>query len=193
MSSILQFDESLFHFINGEMHNYVLDIIMPYWREKLLWAPLYLFLVFFMVMNFKIKGLYFLLFVIAIITISDTLSSQVIKKTYERDRPCNNIYLKKKVNLLVDCGPGYSFTSSHATNHFAIAVFFILTLGRMIKWIKWPFILWAASISFAQVYVGVHFPLDVIVGALLGSFIGFWVSVIYQSYNELKFTDDRYA
>ena len=187
MTSILQFDESLFHIINGDMQHYLLDTILPYWRSKLLWAPLYLFLISFVLINFKKKGLYFIIFVLSVVAISDTISSQFIKKTIQRDRPCNNIYLKQDVHLLVGCGGGYSFTSSHATNHFAVAVFIILTLGRLFKQIKWPFIFWASSISLAQVYVGLHYPLDILGGAIVGSVVGILMAYLFQSFEELRF------
>ena len=91
----------------------------------------------------------------------------------------NDIDLKKEVNLLVPCGGGYSFTSSHATNHFAIATFLILTLGLIFKWIKLPLLFWAASIAFGQVYVGVHYPLDIFFGAILGMSVGYFVFLLF--------------
>ena len=72
----------------------------------------------------------------------------------------------------MDCGSGYSFTSSHATNHFAIALFLVLLWGRKHPFLRYLFPLWAASIALAQVYVGVHYPLDIFVGSLLGVGIG---------------------
>jgi len=90
------------------------------------------------------------------------------------------------VRLLVHCGRAYSFTSSHAANHFAIAVFISLTLGLLYSWIKWPLLLWAGSIAYGQVYVGVHYPLDVIVGSLVGIIIGYLVAKLYLSAEKLK-------
>jgi len=75
---------------------------------------------------------------------------------------------------LVDhCGQNGSFTSSHATNHFGIAVFIFITLEKVWGKFNYLFLLWAAAICYAQVYVGVHFPFDVLGGAILGSCIGF--------------------
>jgi len=86
--------------------------------------------------------------------------------------------LKNEVRNLIACGTGYSFPSSHAANHFGLAVFLILVFFH-----KWRLILpiglfWAFSVSFAQIYVGVHFPLDIMGGALLGSMIGYIMSAI---------------
>ncbi|MEY2901476.1 MAG: hypothetical protein RLY89_582, partial [Bacteroidota bacterium] len=82
--------------------------------------------------------------------------------------------------LLPNCGSGYSFTSSHATNHFAFAVFIFITMGQVLgKW-KWAFLFWAGSVAYAQVYVGVHYPIDVLVGGLLGTLIGFISANLFQ-------------
>jgi undecaprenyl-diphosphatase len=77
------------------------------------------------------------------------------------------------VNNIVGCGKGFSFISAHATNHFAIAVFFSVLFYNQYKWIVYIAILWAGLIAFSQVYVGVHYPFDVICGALLGSILGY--------------------
>jgi len=78
------------------------------------------------------------------------------------------------------CSGGYSFPSSHATNHFGAAVFFFCTLRPYLKKWAYLFFFWAASISYGQVYVGVHYPSDVIGGAILGSIIGYLMSLIYR-------------
>jgi undecaprenyl-diphosphatase len=74
--------------------------------------------------------------------------------------------------LLEHCSGGFSFTSSHATNHFGFAMFVFLTTKDVFgKWGRWLFV-WAATISYGQVYVGVHYPVDILFGALLGICIG---------------------
>ncbi|MFM9951378.1 MAG: phosphatase PAP2 family protein, partial [Saprospiraceae bacterium] len=128
------------------------------------------------------KGAFFILAVIVAASLADMTSSRLIKQNVERLRPCNEPEIKEQVNLLVHCGGGYSFTSSHAANHFAVAVFLCFTLGRLYRRIRLPLLLWAASIAYGQVYVGIHYPLDVVCGALLGTFIGWIVSLMYQRY-----------
>ncbi|MCY1533690.1 PAP2 superfamily protein [compost metagenome] len=97
-----------------------------------------------------------------------------------RIRPCNEVNLIGDIIHRVPCGSGFSFPSSHATNHFAIAVFLICLFYQ-----KWKPILplglgWAVSISFAQIYVGVHYPVDTFAGAILGTCIGLTTATIYQ-------------
>ena len=85
------------------------------------------------------------------------------------------------VRMIVNhCSGGNSFPSSHATNHFGAAVFFFCTLKPYIKNYGWLFFFWAATISYAQVYVGVHYPTDVIGGAIIGSIVGYLMALIYN-------------
>ncbi len=72
----------------------------------------------------------------------------------------------------VACGPAYSFPSSHATNHMALAVLLVLALRNQLRRARWWLIPWAVSIGYAQVYVGVHFPLDILGGFVLGAATG---------------------
>lgn len=180
MDSLLALDETLFFIINNDWHIASLDTILPFWRNKLFWIPLYVFLISFSLLNFKRQGLYFIFAAIIAVGIADSVSSQLIKKTIQRQRPCNQEVLRNQVKLLVPCGGGYSFTSSHAANHFALATFISLTLGGLVKGIRLPLFLWAGIISFAQVYVGVHFPLDVFCGAMLGIFVGYIVATFFS-------------
>ncbi|MCH2081485.1 MAG: phosphatase PAP2 family protein [Saprospiraceae bacterium] len=185
MEAILEFDQTIFFLINNDGHNSFLDAIMPYWRDKYTWIPFYLALAIFVIYKFKAKGLYLILALALTVGIADTISSKIIKKSVQRLRPCNDTQINQQVELLVRCGGGYSFTSSHATNHFAVALFLIGTLGRIFRRIKWPLLFWAATIAMGQVYVGVHYPLDILVGGTIGSLIGIGISRIYQSFPKL--------
>ncbi len=174
-------DTWLFLKVNTVWTNSLLDSIFPWWREASSWIPLYLFLLVFGILNFPKKVLPWLLGIAITITLSDQLSSKLVKNWIARPRPCQEGYLAGHIRLLLDsCGSGFSFTSSHATNHFALAFFFYLTLKPIFK--KWSplFFIWAATISYGQVYVGVHYPLDVIGGGLIGSGIGYFAGSIFN-------------
>lgn len=164
------------------MHVSWLDAILPHWREKETWLPAYISLAIFLIWKFKKAGLFLILAAILCVGTADFTSSQLIKKNVERLRPCNNAEIKTDVQLLVRCGSGYSFTSSHAANHFALATFLALTLGRVYRRIRVPLWLWAASIALSQVYVGVHYPLDIIFGGLLGMMLGNLFYSIWKRY-----------
>lgn len=178
---IKDWDQQLFLLINRQWNLSWLDSLLPIWREANTWLPLYLFLILFLVINFPSKAFSWILTAVITFAISDQLSSSLIKPFFARLRPCNDPELVGMVRLLLpNCGSGYSFTSSHATNHFAFAVFVFLTFGQVIgKW-KWAFLCWAGSVAYAQVYVGVHYPIDVFFGAVLGSLIGYATASIYH-------------
>lgn len=177
---MLQFDQELFFFINHTLHFGALNKLMPYWRSMYFWLPLYIFFTSYLLYNFGKTAAIYILALALTVGVADVTSSRIIKNTVQRVRPCNDIAIQKNVKLLVPCGGGYSFPSSHATNHFAAAVFVIFTFVENRRWLKWSLIAWAASIAFGQVYVGVHYPLDVICGAILGSGIGWLGAFVYQ-------------
>lgn len=186
LEALLQFDYQLMEWLNHDWQHPWLDVIMPHWRDKKTWVPLYVLLAGLAVYRFRWRGLYFILAAVLTVGVADTLSSKVMKPTFERVRPCNNEQLPMPVVQRGGCGGGYSFTSSHATNHFAIAVFIALTLGGVYQWMRWPLLLWAGSIAYGQVYVGVHFPLDVLAGGILGSLIGYGIAKAYLSQPKLQ-------
>jgi membrane-associated phospholipid phosphatase len=174
-------DQWLFIYINNVWTNSVFDSIVPIWRESITWYPLYIFLLFLVVINFGWKSVSWILFFVFTVIICDQISSGIIKDWIGRSRPCGDPEFSQYVRLLLNRCPGSgSFTSSHATNHFGMAAFSMLTLSGVIgKW-KYLFLAWAVTISYGQVYVGVHYPLDVIGGGVLGAIIAWAMSFFYK-------------
>lgn len=174
-------DHQLFFKINNDWTNAFLNDVFPWWRDASTWIPLYFFLVLLVFLNFGWKAWPWLVSLILTVSVSDQLSSHLLKNWVGRIRPCRDPSLSGNVHLLINrCPSSGSFPSSHATNHFALAFFLYLTLHKYIgKW-AYLFFFWAASISYGQVYVGVHFPLDIVVGALLGSFLGYGFGTIFN-------------
>ncbi len=179
---IKSWDQWLFKKINGGWSNGLFDGLMPFMRESLNWAPLYIFLLVFMPLNFKKQGWWWVLLFLTTIALTDMTGNYAFKHSFERLRPCNDPDFYMQVRLLADrCGSGYSFTSNHAANHFGMATFFLLTFRRLIgKW-AWLGIAWAACIAYAQVYVGVHYPLDVFGGAILGIAAGALTGILFAT------------
>ena len=170
---LIQKDKALFLFINKQHTNTFFDWLMPILRESKTWIPLYILLLSFAAFKLKKKVWIWMLGAAATILLSDQISSHILKPLFARPRPCTDIDFAPQVRLLLDhCSGGFSFTSSHACNHFSIAFFIITTLSSFLKNWKYLFIAWAAIICYAQVYVGVHYPLDVLCGAALGVLIG---------------------
>jgi undecaprenyl-diphosphatase len=185
MNQLLQLDQELFLLINRSLAHPLLDALLPATRNMWLWAPLYLFFIAWLSINFGKKGWIVVGLVLLTFACTDLISSSLIKPLVGRLRPCSDPDLADYVRLLVKCGGGKSFTSSHATNHFGLAMFLGLVLKPFFKPALFLLLLWAGTISLAQVYVGVHYPLDVIAGALLGSSIGFLISIFYKRYFKL--------
>ncbi|MBL7808117.1 MAG: phosphatase PAP2 family protein [Saprospiraceae bacterium] len=179
IENLQNLDVQVFQWINSGWANPVFDSILPWCREKWFWMPVYWFIAAFSLLNFGKKGWIIILGFILAAGLADFTSSTLIKKNVQRLRPCNDPDRVTQIILRVPCGSGYSFTSSHAANHFAAAIFLIGLFGDFRKWVKPAALLWASSIAFSQVYVGVHYPGDVIMGSLLGSIIGWWVYVMF--------------
>jgi undecaprenyl-diphosphatase len=174
MNHLLSYDKHLFKIINNQWSNPFFDWLMPWLRNSEMWYPLYVFLLILVAVNFKKNVWWWLLFAAGTVILTDFISSGIIKNNIIRTRPCNDVEIASWIHVLVGYRPQSSgFTSSHAANHFGLAMFFHLTLMRYIS--KWTvlFFFWAFAISFSQVYVGVHYPLDITCGGLIGILIGY--------------------
>ena len=185
-----QWDTYLFLKINTVWTNPVLDSIYPWWRDANAWIPLYLFLLVFVLLNFKKKALPWILFAVLTLVLTDQLNSTYIKSWVGRLRPCSDPNFMGHVRLLLNnCSGGFSFPSSHAVNHFGFAMFVFLTLRPIFK--KWGYLLflWAGSIVYGQVYVGVHYPIDVFCGSILGCLLGYMMATIFNKKIGLLNTD----
>jgi len=181
MDYLLQTDYILFFWINHVFTNHLFDVIFPLLRDKYFWLPLYAFIITFLVLNFKQKGFIIILVLIIAISISDQLSSHVLKPFVHRLRPCNDPAISSMVRTVIGCKPGFSFPSSHAANHFTIAFFLGLTFLNYNRLVLIIGIIWAFLISYAQIYIGVHYPTDIICGAILGFIIGSGAFIFNQN------------
>jgi len=181
LQSLGRFDRWLFQKINGQWTNSFFDFIFIYLRQSDLWMPLYLFLFIFVAINFKRNWWWWIILFLCTVALTDMVGTQVFKRLFERPRPCNDPLLASSVRLLLkECAGGYSFISNHAANHFGLATFFYFTMRHYLP--KWPWVgwLWAFSISYAQIYVGVHYPLDIMGGALLGILFGSFLAMFFN-------------
>lgn len=173
-------DEQLLLLINKRWQHPWLDNLLIFTRETLFWYPLYFFLLLFMAFNFKAKGWWWVLCVILTASLADILSSQIIKEQIFRLRPCQDPKVAHQLHFFIlYCPRSSSFTSSHATSHFAQAMFFFQTLRNVIPRAG-LFFIWAFLIAYTQVYAGVHYPFDVFIGSLLGCGLGFLMARLYQ-------------
>lgn len=178
---ILQWDYALFYYINQRWISALADLVFPFLREPLFWTPLYVSIFAYVWLN-KGKSRYlWLVYWALLIVLCDGISSHIIKNLIFRPRPCIDPIWQDKLRLLVNyCSHRSSFTSSHAVNHFGMASFFALSLYKY--WGRWVylFFLWAFLVAYAQVYVGLHYPLDILSGGLIGGLIGILMALNYN-------------
>ena len=175
-------DVAIFHFINHTLSTSIGNMIWPVITDydKILMVRIVLIGVWLaLVVKGGARGRTAALMVIVILVCSDQFSSTVVKSVFQRPRPChvvNGMTVVADINLLVGCGGGKSFPSSHAVNNFAIATMFTWYYRR---WRYW-FFAWAAVVALSRVFVGVHYPSDIAGGALIGTGVALAVIALWQ-------------
>jgi undecaprenyl-diphosphatase len=171
-----QLDQQLFLFLNS-LHSPFFDQVMHAISGKIIWVPLYLAILIYLGIKFKRKFIIIILFIIVAATLTDQISV-LIKNSVQRLRPCHEPALEGLVHLFNgECGGLYSFVSSHAANSFDVALLSLLFIRK--RWFTISIILWALVVGYSRVYLGVHYPGDVICGSVQGAFIGWSIYKLY--------------
>jgi undecaprenyl-diphosphatase len=151
--------------LNGH-HTAFFDHMMFFISGKVEWIPLYAVILGFIIWKYRWKAVWIVLAMVILITLSDQLAN-LLKSGVQRPRPCKDPeigHLVQRVNNY--CGGAFGFVSGHAANTFAMATFVSLLIRK--RWVTTGLIIWAALVSYSRIYLGVHYPGDVIGGALLG-------------------------
>lgn len=179
LHELLQLDKELFLYLNG-LGNPTWDNFWQFISSKFSAIPLYVFLLILSYRKFGfIKTVILVVSVALLITVSDQLSN-FFKYGVERLRPCHDPTISGVVRLVKSyCGGRFGYFSAHASNSFALAIFFGVMLKPNVKRIGFFLLAWASVVAYSRVYIGVHFPIDILTGAIIGSLLGWLFAKLF--------------
>ena len=170
MHEIIQEDKQAFLFLNNlgsEPFDRFWIMVTGTW----VWIPLYVIFLYLLYKNYKLRNLIFILIFIGLgVTVSDQLSG-IFKTGIARLRPCHDPSLQSYMRI-VKCGGQFGFYSAHASNTFFLASYLSFLLKDKLRWFPYGIFVWAVVVSYSRIYLGVHFPIDILVGAFVGILLG---------------------
>lgn len=189
MQRLLELDQELLLFFNG-FHSEWMDHVMILATKTIFWLPLYLILVYLIIRNKKWDTLFYLIGVGITIALADQITSSLMKPFFARLRPSQEPSLIGILHTVNNYKGGlYGFASSHAANTFGVAMFLWLLFKGRYHWISVIFI-WAAFMSYTRIYLGVHYPGDILVGMIIGLICG-WIGYLFANWLLSKFRKQK--
>ncbi|TDD78697.1 phosphatase PAP2 family protein [Flavobacterium caseinilyticum] len=184
LDKLLSLDAEIFVFLNG-LGSETYDGLWLLITKQSNWIPLFLVLLYVIFKNLGAKQtLYLLLFVAVLVTFTDQ-SANVFKREFHRLRPCNNPEINSFIRI-VQIRNSFSFFSGHATNSMAVAAFLYFNFKDKIKYFGFLF-LWPLIFAYSRIYLGLHYPLDILAGYLFGFTSGFVFLKVYKIAQERYF------
>ena len=180
MESLSSIDSQLFLFLNG-LHVDWMDKVMVLVTDMWMWFPLYLLLIYWAIKQYGKRCWWVFLALGIVVLCTDQLASHVCKPVFHRLRPCYNVDFQDLIYLPKGMAGGrYGFVSSHAANTFGVAAFLTPVLRKYRPWPAIMLFLWAFISSYSRIYIGYHYPGDILCGALLGLLIGLILWKVFQ-------------
>jgi len=191
MEKLLELDREIFVALNSSFRHPFLDQLMMFLSTTSAWIPLYIFLLYLLVRNYRKETWLILLAIALTILLADQITSSIMKPFFERLRPSHEPSLAEQVFIVNKYRGGkFGFASSHAANTFGIATLMWLFLKNYRPWISLLFV-WALFVGFTRIYLGVHYPGDILAGFLVGfvcAWVSYFIAVSVASFREKRST-----
>lgn len=160
----------------NSFHSNFFDVLMFWITYRFTWIPLYIYVIYFIFVKINGKTWQNLAFILLSVGLADRITSGFMKPYFARLRPCHDPIISNLVHVVGGCGGQYGFVSSHAANSFALAISFLLILNKndlKTNFLSNLLFAWAIIVSYSRIYVGVHYPTDIIVGSFIGAILPF--------------------
>ncbi|MCX2680276.1 phosphatase PAP2 family protein [Galbibacter sp. EGI 63066] len=180
IDKLIEYDQRLFLFLNS-LGNESWDGFWMFMTNKWASIPLYVFLLILCLRSFKWKKTLLILILVALMIAATDQLANAFKYGFERLRPCHQEGVQEIMRLVKSyCGGKFGYFSAHASNSMAVVAFFSILFSRNYKWLPFLLIVWGITVAYSRIYIGVHYPLDVITGISIGMLLGWLFSKLFM-------------